>query len=425
MNESQDLARASHTARVTSTLRSSALPYLASALFTLVVARLMPYFSRGDVTFKDQPLGVLVVLGLFPITVVLWALYRGKPTSSVALRWTFAAFVIAWAVHMGLMVVHGDNFNHTAWLYVPYLLLIVLKTPSADEAWGAIVIFAWIMASFFLIAWLGEVGGALEPYPRPPDLAAWERANYWLPLDGVLGFEGRWPGPFTHNTRAGLAAALIVVIGATRRTSSSIPLVVIGTFMMTFIMVRSGWLAILTGLLVALIFARSAILALIPTWLRLVAFALLVAVAAIGLFRAGAGLTGRDSVWPAFLDLWRSSPLIGVGRNGILSPGNPAAIYEDALNIGVDELARFGLLGFITQFLAVVLVAWLGLRAATRQFAAPLAVVVAYLVASMADIHNDWIHPSFLVMLIVLCATASAQWVELLRSQRRVPAGVM
>ena len=38
--------------RLRSFLTASSLPYLISAMLTLVAARLLPYFYRGDFTFK-------------------------------------------------------------------------------------------------------------------------------------------------------------------------------------------------------------------------------------------------------------------------------------------------------------------------------------------------------------------------------------
>lgn len=393
-------------------LTSSPLPYVVSAVVTLLASRLVPYFYRGDFLLKGQPPSIFIVLLLFPLTVILWLLYSGERARGRLLQVFFAGLALSWVLHLMLMAYHGDAYGYSAWLFVPYILMIWAKTPSSGEAWNALVIFAWLLAATLVYAWVGEAVGFQAPYPVPPDLHPWESANYWLPLDGFLGFEGRWPGPFSHNTRAGLAAAFVIVIGASRWSKSTIPLIFVGGFALCFIMVRSAILAVFTALLILLIFSTWGVMKRVPLWARFTGLIVIVAGAAAGLFASGAGLTGRQAVWPAFINLWQSAPILGVGRAGIMDPSNPAAIYEDALNTFIDELARNGLLGFIVQFGTLGLGLAITLVAAGRGFAGPAAILIAYLVASQADIHHDWVHPSFYVLVIVLCVVASAQWIR-------------
>ena len=396
--------------RLRSFLTASSLPYLISAMLTLVAARLLPYFYRGDFTFKGQPVPIVIVFVGFPITVLLWLRYRGSRTTSRPLTYFYGVVAVAWVIHIALMVVHKDAFGYNALFFVPYLILIWLKTPPSTDAWRALIVFAWLMAAAFAYAWIGEVARFQAPFPVPPDLHPWESQNYWLPMDGFMGMEGRWPGPFSHNTRAGLAAAFVIVIAASRWTRSSTPLILIGAFSLSLIWVRASLLAVLAGLFILMIFSQRGLLAKVPRWARWATAAVLFVLAVVFMFFSGFGLTGRDSVWPGFLELWRSSPISGVGRTGIMSDANPYAIYEDALNIFVDELARFGALGLVTFMGVLVLGLAISLRAASAQFAAPAAVLATYLVASQADIHNDWIHPSFHTLIFILVVTAAGAW---------------
>ncbi len=83
--------------------------------------------------------------------------------------------------------------------------------------------------------------------------------------------------------------------------------------------------------------------------------------------------------------------------------------FGHAHSLYIDELARYGLVGFAVQFgallIGVVLAAW----AAGRGAPGPLGVLVAYFVTGVTEPRNSWIHPSvtgFLVILMVVTAAA-------------------
>jgi O-antigen ligase len=125
------------------------------------------------------------------------------------------------------------------------------------------------------------------------------------------------------------------------------------------------------------------------------------------MFVSGPGLTGRQNIWPAFLELWYDSPLLGVGQPGIEAAGGLAALTDEAHNIFVDELARYGVLGMITLLASLGIGVFATFRAAARGFAGPAAIVTAYLALAMTDVRNDWIQPSLTGLMFVLAVVAA------------------
>jgi O-antigen ligase len=396
--------------RVVGWVRTSSVPYLAVVVGSVLLARYMPYLVREDVTIKGQPLYIAVELILFPAAIVLWLLYRGTRTRSPWLVSFLVAMILAWGVRLVLMIVHGDNFNHLAWLTPVFLLMLLFKTPPWRDAWTGVVIVAWALAIILLSAYLFEVTGFYEALFLPEEIREFQQREYWLPLDGFLGIEGRWTGPLGHNTRTGLAAAIVFLVGCARWGKNTIPLVAIGTYMLLVTSVRASYLAAFVGVLILVVFSRRGVLARIPVWVRWTLLGGAAAAAALGMTITGAGLTGRQTIWPAFWELIPQSPLIGVGATGILEAGGVAAFRVDAHNIFLDELVRFGVVGLIVMVTALAIGTVITYRAASRGFAAGAAIVTAYLVASLTDIQNDWIQLYYHSVFVILSVVAAGQW---------------
>jgi O-antigen ligase len=130
---------------------------------------------------------------------------------------------------------------------------------------------------------------------------------------------------------------------------------------------------------------------------------------AVVMYAGKAGLTGRERIWPAFFELWQTSPLVGVGGSGISVSGGVTQEFGHAHSLYLDELARHGLIAFIVLFSALGLGLVIAARAAGRGAPGPLAVLVAYFVTGVTEPRNDWIEPSatgFLVILMVITAAA-------------------
>ena len=401
-------------------LRSSAVPYLAVVVLATVLARYMPYLVREDIRIKGQPLQIAVELILFPLALGLWVVFRGSRTCSRWLAVFLWAMVAAWAVRMSLMLVHGDQFNHLVWLTPVFLLMLLLKTPTWQDAWRAVEVLAWALAAMLILSLVLEVTNVMEPMYLPPEITEFQQREYWLPLDGFLGVDGRWTGPFGHNTRTGFAAAMIFVVALGRLRRATVPLALIGVFFLLITSVRASYLAALTGILILVLFSHRGRLARIPGWVRWALLGGAAILGALGFTLTGAGLTGRENIWPAFWVLIPQNPVIGVGASGISEAGGLAALRVDAHNILLDELVRFGVVGFVAMIGALAMGTVIAFRAASAGFAAGAAVVTAFLVTSMTDIQNDWLQLYYHNVLIVLAVMAAGQWSEQ-RSLAREP----
>ena len=126
----------------------------------------------------------------------------------------------------------------------------------------------------------------------------------------------------------------------------------------------------------------------------------------------GAGLTGRDTIWPAFAKLIPASPWIGIGATGISAGEDRVAISVDAHNIFLDEIVRFGLVGFVVLLAFLGILAVASFQAANGGFAMGAAVLTTYLVASLTDVQNDWLQLGYHSVIVLLGAVAAAGWVH-------------
>jgi len=138
------------------------------------------------------------------------------------------------------------------------------------------------------------------------------------------------------------------------------------------------------------------------------------------MFLRPAGLTGRERIWPAFLELWSESPWIGVGGSGFATGNEITQQFGHAHSLYIEELARSGLIGFVAQFVALGIGVFIAARAAGIGYPGPLAVMVAYFVTGITEPRNNWIEPSatwFLLLLMVLAASA-----QLAGNRRKRPA---
>jgi O-antigen ligase len=126
------------------------------------------------------------------------------------------------------------------------------------------------------------------------------------------------------------------------------------------------------------------------------------------MFSGAAGLTGRQSFWPAFLELWRSEPWLGVGSSGIAVSGGITQEYGHAHSIYIDLLARYGVILFILQFAALAVGIAIAIYAARIGSPGGLAILAAFFVTGITEPRNDWMHPSVTGMLVILAVTVSA-----------------
>lgn len=397
--------------------RRSATPYLVALIASYMLAFQLNYLSgvleTDALAIKGQSPGIYIPIVLFPVAVVLWLAYRGRPARGWALTF-LGLLAAAWLVHLAITFTHGDLYTHAIWLYLPVLAMIALKVPGRHDAWAGIVALAWLAALLIVTTRLLEILGWV-PMFRIPDLLAteWEKQNYWLPFSGHLGLNGRWPGPFGFNDKTGFMSALIVIVAVQRWRWSSLLLGAVGLAGVMLTGGRGPYLAVLTGLGVLLLFSpRVPLVNRIPAWLRIAAVAAgALLLASYFAFFTAAGVTGRGRIWTGFLDLWQTSPVIGAGQTAIWNTDGVVGAAMDAHSLYVQELTEYGILGLAVQYAPVVIGLVLALVAAARGWPGPLAVVTAYLLAGVTNLlHDGWItHSTYTLMIVAAVLSAIGQ----------------
>jgi len=316
--------------------------------------------------------------------------------------------------------VHGDSFTFQVWAYLAMLLMVWFKTPALDEVIGTIVVTGYTICALLVGTRVLEMTGAIPMASVSEGLVGFEKEHYWLPLSGWLGPEGRWPGPFGHNAKTGNIAAYLVVIGVALRTRSGVIFGIVGAVTLLLTSSRGSFVAAAIGVALVVLLGDY-------RWNRrlnrgvLVVSLLVVAIAAASLaVLASPNLTGRTTYWPAFLKLWQSSPLVGVGFTG-KQAGDPIISGTNGHNLLIDVLAKYGILGLVPVVVALFAIAYICFRASTLRYVLPLGVVVTFLVIGLSESDYGWMEPSIPWLLLVLAAVAGSRWVESRETSQMMP----
>jgi hypothetical protein len=385
------------------------LSFLAAGV---ILAQFANYLWFETPVYRGQSANILIYFLVFFFALVLWFGTKGRERAH---GWLLAFLVfmgVAWFAHLFLYRLHGDAFNYTALLYVPILIMIWIKPPTVREAWQAILSFAWATTLVLVLTRLLEMTGVLAIKVQSPGVIAFDEERYFLPLNDLLDIPGRWPGPFGHNGDTAMMGALLIVIALAHWTRSSWVFLVVGGLTLVITSGRASIGAVIAALVVMVMFARSGIIARIPRWVRICGGIAALILGAIFMYSWSAGSTGRDNFWPAFLELWESAPLVGIGSSGISVSGGITEQYGHAHSLYIDELSRYGLLGFITQFSALAVGLVVAFLAAKRGMAGPLAIFTAYLVTGVTEPRNQWISPSVTGTLIILAVVTAGVYLE-------------
>ncbi len=368
----------------------------------VVLAQYASYLGQGEPVFKGQSAAIVLFFVVFGLAFLFWLGIENRVKAS-GLRSGFLILMsIAWFAHLFLYRIHGDAFNYTALLYFPILAMIWLKPPELREAWTAILAFAWTVAGVLVLTRVLEMLGVIALKTQSQGVITFDEERYFLPLNDMLGIDGRWPGPFGHNADAAMMGALLIVIALSYWTRASWVFIAVGGFTLLITSGRASMGAAIAGIIVLIVFARGGRIARIPRGFRIWGGIVGLVAGAAFMYSRSAGSTGRENFWPAFLKLWESSPFVGIGTSGISISGGITEQYGHAHNFYIDELARYGLLGFLTQFGAIALGVVIAFLAAKRGVAGPLAIMTAYLVTGITEPRNGWISPSMTGMLLIL-----------------------
>jgi len=387
--------------------QESAAWYLGFLAAGVILERYVNYLFYEIPLIFGQPGNVLFSFVYVGVAGVFWLLLSKREKAGGLLSIFLILMGIAWFVHFTLFRYHGDAFNYSAFLYVPVLLMIWLKPPSKDETWGAVIVFAWTATAVLVITRMLESVGLLDEKNQTDSLIAFDTERYFLPLNSLLGIEGRWPGPFGHNSDTAMIGALLVVIAIARWRRSSWVFLIVGAFSLLLTNGRASIGATAAGLLIIFMFRSGTVLRM----QRLVRIPLGSAALALGawvLINRPAGLTGRNTIWPAFFELWQESPWIGVGGSGIAQGNEWTILFGHAHNMYLDDLTREGIMGAGIQYAAVAMGVFIAARAAWWGMPGALAVMATYLITGITEPRNPWITPSatgFLFILLVIFAS--------------------
>jgi len=385
------------------------LSYLQVLAVGVVLERYISYFLGSEGVIFGQPAGVLLTFGYFGLAALLWARSGSTASASGTLRLFLLALSLAWVLHVAVYRIHGDAFNYTALLYLPILGMIAWRPLSLSQAIQAARAFMLTVVVVILATFILERFGAIAPRSQSVGVVNFDEERYFLPFNELLGIEGRWPGPFGHNGDTAMMAALLIVFAVGFWSRLSWLFVTVGIMVFALTDGRASIGAAAAGLLAIWMLSRNRKLSWAPQWMRLATGSGVLLVGALLMLMRPAGLTGRERIWPAFLEIWWESPWIGVGGSGFATGNEITQQFGHAHSLYIEELARSGLIGFMAQFVALGIGVFIAARAAGIGYPGPLAVMVAYFVTGVTEPRNNWIEPSatwFLLILMVLAASA-------------------
>lgn len=392
--------------------RISATPYLATLLVTTVLGYWSGEIWPGVAIWKAQAPAVLIPIAGVGVAGVLWLFLRWR---LVARGWSLVflgALALTWLANLLGHFYHSDMTTHGALLFVPVLALIAIKPPTAAEGARALIALAWSVAVVLVAARVFEMVGVLTPKFQAPELIKFDEEYYWLPLNGILGIDGRWPGPFGHNGFTAMMAAFIIVIAVAFWTRASWVFLIVGGLTLLVTSGRASAGAAVAGIVIVVMVSPQKPWARIPQRWRVGGGLIVLALGAVVLVTGKSGMTGRQNIWPAFYDLWQTSPWWGVGGTGIAASDGLTGYFLHAHNLYLDTLTRYGV--WVFALVAVTLLIGLGvtLVAGLRGFPGPLALYAAYLITGITEPRNDWVHPGTLVLMIIVCVMTAAAYLK-------------
>ena len=381
-------------------LQESGAPYLTALFVTPVTAHFTQYLFPGTSMLGAQPFGTVLALLGTSISLALWCLYRPRQPWPLLFQVFMGGLLAVWIFAVVMANVHGDAFNLTVLLLPLFLLMVLLKRPQSRNVRRAGDALAWSLIAMTVVAQLLDWMGLREL-----------RYDFWnrLPfIDQIIGPIGRWEGPFGSSNLAGPIGAFLVAYGLFRCGLSRWAMVVTGSVIVFMSDSRTGYLGVLVALLVAILFRPSIGRYQMTGVRRAVLFGVVAGVFVTLIVALDPTINGRTTVWSLFLNLFWSSPFVGVGGEGITT-----AIQGDGLldgwathghNILIDPLARFGFFGVAALLVAVCSALVLTFRAAKARQQSGLVLLACFLAVGVTEDVVDWRYLGIHVLPLLLAA---------------------
>ena len=402
-------------ARVWLYLRTSPLPYLAAMISGVVLGRFVQYlwqyvWPQIPLIYGQAP--EIYLKGFFALAAaILWLIYRGHRTRSRLLLWFFGVLAVSWVTFLALAFVHRDGITYDVVIYVPFLIALAFKTPSASEVISSLRFLGWMVAVILVGTRAAELVGLIPMVDVGPSLLHFEVTNYWLPLSGSIGPEGRWPGPMGHNAMTGNAAAMLVVLAVALKTRDRWVFGVVGVIVLLITASRGSQMGAVVGVAVILLLGDN------PLTRRVGRKALIVAVAIAGLIGVAyvlvknPNLTGRTTYWQLALDLWRQHPVIGAGSSGIAD--SPLYIAgKNAHNLVIDGAVKYGILGAALVVLILGLAGVITVKSGIRGLPLSTGIFAAYLTIGLVEADQGWVGLSLPWLWLVLAVVLAGREAE-------------
>ena len=385
----------------------SAKWYLSAISLAIVLAGYSQYlwqYNFQDLPLlKAQPPGVSLLLIGFASAFVFWLFAPWKVNADKWLKLAVGLLVLTWAIVLITSLVHEDLFTHGVWTYTPILLMLTLKSPTLAETHFAIVFTGWLLVGVLVLTRMLEIMGVLDIAFIGQGMIAYEPQHYWLPFSGWLGPEFRWPGPMGHNAMTGVIGAYLIVIGVAIRAKTGVSFAIVGVITMLLTSSRVSFVAAAIGVAIVLFLGNNRLSCRV-SWRARSTLVLVVAAIAAGVALIfSPNLTGRTSYWPAFVDLWRGSPWIGVGETG-KTLGGSSVSGTNAHNIFLDTGALYGVLPLLTMTAALAILVFICVRAARAGQVLSFSIVTVFLVIGLTQADHGWTEPSQPWWLLVLAA---------------------
>jgi len=401
--------------RVRPLVMEGAAPYVLAVAVTQVVGHASRRIELGQGDGSLLP--ALIFLIGSAATVVLWLRCESSGRRP-ALLGAFLALAMALSTAALLRAaLRHESVALDAVLAVGLVLMVWVKPPSSTDARRIVDGLAWIFAVTALAALALEASGVLASWYGDgiEGIATrdFDSSYYWLPLQGPLGIDGRWAGPFEHPNHAGPAGAFLLVVGVARGGRRSWVFIAVGLLVLVLTASRTSAIAALLGTTTALLVMWSARRRSLSPSIPVLAFATpaaLLALLGVTAGKAGsvaeegsqlssivsstASLMGRTEVWGAYWRLWQESPLVGVSKDRVLEAVDAGVIPPwargSAHNLLLDYLARSGILGTVLLLACLTVVAVMAARSARRGQPIALGLIVILATCSITEVLIYW-----------------------------------
>jgi len=360
------------------------------------------YFTPALPTIRSHAPGVWGAWVVVMLAGIVWLFAPFRIPRNSWLNAFLVVSLIGWTARFAIARGHGDLLDLTIWLYPIILLMLWAKFPAATQWRTILLALGWTGSILLVWTRASELLGWIPMAPVSADLVRFEIGEYWLPLSGTLGPEGRWPGPLGGTAFTGALGALLLVLAFALRTKSSWVFGTVGAVVLLLTSSRGSIAGAGAGVAIAILFSN---------WRLLERFGFLARAALAGaggllviavVVRTNLTLTGRTNFWFDFLDLWLQSPVIGVGQTGYYEGTDATAVSGTAHSFYIDELARNGLIGLTLLAIGFVIAAVLAIRTAKVRAPGPLALLTTIAVLGIVNTPFGWLSPSLMWLFYVL-----------------------